>query len=152
MNTSLSEIYEAFIFKSDDFKLQSPREGETEFDFYERIELTCKVYLESAISQFHSILQSKIVEVDYTLGEFTTELHPTVKEILILRMLIEHVQKRLNFLNAISSTVRTKDFEQHSKSNEIRSVIASLNLYKVKVENLESDFDWLVIDNVSGKN
>lgn len=141
--TPLEYIYDAFITRSFDKRMFTKTEDEDDLSFQNRISNVMKIYLQSAIDSFNSRYKYFNVEMDFETGEFKEKTDDIVREILIMRMLQAYTERRINELNALAQSVRNKDFEIHSKANELKAVRSARDMYREEVERLESNFDWL---------
>ena len=145
MATHLSKIYNDFIIRSADSKLITKEKDETDEDRIERIEDILGVYLRSAINSFN-VRRPKQIKMNFETGMFDEDIDDIVIEILIVKMLESFAEKKLNYLNSLAQSVRTKDFEVHSKANELKAVIEIVEMYRKKLRRLEASYDWKDVD------
>lgn len=143
--THLGEIYNSCIVRLQDNKLTMQYDDELEEERVERIESVLKVYLNSAINSYNSRFK-KTLKMNYETGMFENDIDDVVIEILVVRMILGYTQRRLNELNALKQSVRTKDFETHSKANELKAVESVYKLYKENADTLEANLDWRDFD------
>lgn len=143
--THLGEIYESCIVRLHDDKLIMKYEDETHEERVDRIESILKVYLKSSINSFNARFKEAIT-MDYETGMFDRDVDDVVMEIIIVRMIEKYTQRRLNELNALKQSVRTKDFETHSKANELKAVTSVCEMYKEEADRLEFNYDWRNMD------
>lgn len=130
--TNVDSIYEVFLSKFDDYTWLV-----IDKDVIRKLMNT---YLKSSISKFKKTCRK---ELNFNSdGNFTVELSDEEIEILAKLMLIEYLNPKIIKEENLRQNITTKDYNDFSKANLLKNLIALRNEYKYDVEFDISEYDY----------
>lgn len=130
--TNVDEIYAVFLSKFDDYTwLVIDKEV---------IRRLMNTYLKSSISKFRKTCRKQLVlGVD---GNFTESLSDSEIEILAKLMLLEYLNPKIIKEENLRQNITTKDYNDFSKANLLKNLIALRDNYKEEVAFDISEYDY----------